>query len=97
MIETEQTILVVDDDPEVRAVALAVLDAAGYRVIAAASGDDAYTLLLTQPELRVDVLFTDILMPGRLDGIDLAIAARLLRPGLPVLYTSHFRVPQSGA
>jgi CheY-like chemotaxis protein len=90
MIKTLRTILVVDDDPELREVALTILEAAGYRVIAAASGDDAYTILLTQPDLRVDVLFTDVLMPGQLDGIDLAIAVRLLRPGLPVLYTSGF-------
>jgi CheY-like chemotaxis protein len=90
MIDPEQTILVVDDDHEVREVALAVLEAAGYRVVAAASGDDAYGLLLAQPDLRVDVLFTDVVMPGRLDGIDLASAARSLRPGLPVLYASGF-------
>jgi CheY-like chemotaxis protein len=90
MIDPEQTILVVDDDHEVREVALAVLEAAGYRVLEAASGDDAYRLLLAHPHLQIDVLFTDVVMPGRLDGIDLATAARLLRPGLPVLYASGF-------
>jgi CheY-like chemotaxis protein len=90
MIDPEHTILVVDDDHDVREVALAVLEAAGYRVLAAASGDDAYGLLLARPDLRVDVLFTDVVMPGRLDGIDLAVAARSLRPGLPVLYASGF-------
>ncbi|MGC2415317.1 MAG: response regulator [Stellaceae bacterium] len=90
MVDPKQTILVVDDDPEVREVALDVLEAVGYRVIAAASGDDAYTLLLAHPDLRVDALFTDVVMPGQLDGIDLAIAARSLRPGLPVLYASGF-------
>ncbi len=90
MSDPEPTILVVDDDHEVREVALAVLETAGYRVLAAASGDDAYRLLLAHPDLRIDVLFTDVVMPGRLDGIDLAIAARLLRPGLPVLYASGF-------
>ena len=90
MIETAHTILVVDDDPELRATALAILEEAGYEVIAAASGDDAYALLLTHPDLRVDVLFTDVIMPGRLDGIDLAVAARSLRPALLVLYTSGF-------
>lgn len=90
MIAAVRTILVVDDDPEVREVALDALEAAGYRVIAATSGDDAYRLLLARPDLRIDMLFTDVVMPGRLDGIDLAIAARSLRPALPVLYASGF-------
>jgi CheY-like chemotaxis protein len=90
MINERKTILVVDDNREVREVALAMLEAAGYRVLAAASGDDAYSLLLACPDLRIDALFTDVVMPGQLDGIDLAHAARLLRPGLPVLYASGF-------
>jgi CheY-like chemotaxis protein len=90
MIEPETTILVVDDDREVREVALAVLEAAGYRVIEAVSGDDAYRFLAAHPDLRIDVLFTDVVMPGRLDGIDLAHAARQLRPGLQVLFASGF-------
>jgi CheY-like chemotaxis protein len=90
MIEPAKTILVVEDDREVRELALAVLEEAGYRVLEAASGDDAYRLLLAHPDLRVDLLFTDVVMPGRLDGIDLANAARRLRPGLPVLYATGF-------
>jgi len=90
MIEPETTILVVDDDREVREVALAVLEAAGYRVIEAVSGDDAHRFLVAHPDLRIDVLFTDVVMPGRLDGIDLAHAARRLRPGLQVLFASGF-------
>jgi CheY-like chemotaxis protein len=88
MIEPEKTILVVDDDREVREVALAVIEAAGYRAIEAVSGDEAHRFLVAHPDLRIDVLFTDVVMPGRLDGIDLAHAARLLRPGLQVLFAS---------
>src|SRR5216683_6275870 len=90
MIEPGKTVLVVDDDRAVREVALAVLETAGYRVIEAANGDDAYRLLLAHPDLLVDVLFTDVVMPGRLDGIDLANAARALRPGLQVLFATGF-------
>ena len=90
MIEPEATILVVDDDREVREVALAVLEAAGYRVIEAVSGDDAHRFLTAHPDLPIDVLFTDVVMPGRLDGIDLAHAARQLRPDLQVLFASGF-------
>jgi len=88
MIEPAKTVLVVEDDRELREVALAVLEMAGYRVIEAASGDDAHHLLRAHPDLRVDVLFTDVAMPGRLDGVDLADAARSLRPELPVLYAT---------
>ncbi|MGE5269772.1 MAG: response regulator [Thiohalocapsa sp.] len=90
MSEFSQTILVVEDDREVRDVALAVVEGAGYRVLEAASGDDAYRLLLAHPDLQVDVLFTDVVMPGRLDGVDLAVAARELRPNLRVLFATGF-------
>src|SRR5579884_1980024 len=90
MIEPAKTILVVEDDRDVRELAIAVLEADGFRVLEAASGDDAHHLLLAHPDLRVDVLFTDVVMPGRLDGIDLGRAARELRPNLRVLYSTGF-------
>ena len=90
MIEPAKTILVVEDDRDVREVALAVLEGTGYRVLEAASGDDAYRLLMAHPDLQIDLLFTDVVMPGRLDGIDLANAARALRPQLRVLYATGF-------
>src|ERR1041385_8274728 len=90
MIEPVKTILIVEDDRDVREVALAVIEGAGYRVIEAASGDDAYRLLLAHPDWQIDVLFTDVVMPGRLDGIDLANAASSIRPGLRVLYATGF-------
>ena len=90
MIEPANTILVVEDDRDVRELAMAVLEAAGYRVLEAPSGDAAHWLLLAHPDLRIDLLFTDIVMPGRLDGIDLAQEARSLRPGLKVLYATGF-------
>ena len=90
MIDPVKTVLVVDDDRDVREVALAVIEGAGYRVIEAANGDEAYRLLLAYPDLQIDVLFTDVVMPGRLDGIDLANAARTLRPGLQILYATGF-------
>jgi CheY-like chemotaxis protein len=89
MIEAN-TILVVEDDRDVRELAITVLEAAGHRVLEAASGDDAYRLLLAHPDLRIDLLFTDIVMPGRLDGIDLGNEARTLRPQLKVLYATGF-------
>src|SRR3954466_5516892 len=90
MIEPVKTILVVEDDRDVRKVALAVLEGAGYRVLEAASGDEAYQLLLDHPEMQIDLLFTDVVMPGRLDGIDLANAACALRPPLHGLLATGF-------
>ena len=90
MTEPANTILVVDDDRDVRELAIAVLEDAGYRVLEAASGDEAHRLLLAHPDLRIDLLFTDIVMPGHLDGIDLANEARALRPELKVLYATGF-------
>jgi CheY-like chemotaxis protein len=90
MTESSKTILVVEDDREVREIALAVLEDSDYRVMEAATGDAAYRLLLSHPELEIDVLFTDVVMPGRLDGIDLAVLARELRPDLAVLFASGF-------
>ena len=90
MVESANTILVVEDDPDVRQLVIAVLEDAGYRILEAASGDEAYRLLLAHPDLRVDLLFTDVVMPGQLDGIDLAKEARALRPELKVLYATGF-------
>ena len=90
MIDTGQTVLVVEDDREVREIALAVIEAAGFRVLEAETGDEAYRLLLAYPDLRVDVLFTDVVMPGRLDGVDLANLAWSLRPELKVLFATGF-------
>jgi CheY-like chemotaxis protein len=90
MIEPAKTILVVEDDRDVREIAAAVLETEGYRVLEASTGDDAHRLLLAHADLPIDVLFTDVVMPGRLDGIDLAHAARALRPGLRVLYATGF-------
>jgi CheY-like chemotaxis protein len=84
------TILVVEDDRDVRELAITVLEDAGYRVLEAGSGEEAHRLLLAHPDLRIDLLFTDIVMPGPMDGIDLAKEARALRPDLRVLYTTGF-------
>jgi CheY-like chemotaxis protein len=86
----ERTILVVEDDRDVRELAVTLLEGTEYRVLEAASADDAYRLLLANPELRIDLLFTDVVMPGTLDGIDLADRARSLQPTLKVLYATGF-------
>jgi PAS domain S-box-containing protein len=83
-----ERILVVEDNPDVRRVVLAQLQGLGYRTIEADNADAAIALL-NRGE-AVDLLFTDIVMLGRMNGAELAHAARALRPGLKVLLTSGF-------
>lgn len=80
------TVLVVDDDELVREMAAMFLSMRGYHVIEAGSGDEAAALL--DRAGQVDVVFTDLRMPGRLDGIGLARWVRDHRPETRVLITS---------
>ncbi|MRV76567.1 response regulator [Duganella sp. FT92W] len=82
-----ETILVVEDDAGVRAVVLDMLAALGYRVLSAENGADAMELLKRQ---HVDLLFTDVVMPGALRSPELAVAAREMQPDIAVLFTSGY-------
>jgi len=82
------TVLVVDDDAAVRAFASRTLGALGYRVLEAGGTHEALELL--RSDAAVDLLFTDVVLAGPQDGTALAQAARALRPGLPVLFTSGY-------
>ncbi len=81
-------VLVVDDDPEVLKVASAALREEGHVVLRAASAREALALL--EAHIDIALLFTDIVMPGSMDGFDLAEQAKLRRPGLHVLYMSGY-------
>ncbi|MFN4282025.1 MAG: PAS domain-containing protein [Alphaproteobacteria bacterium] len=81
-----ETVMVVEDDPLVRGYVCRQVSDLGYVAIECADPDEALAALRSGD--AVDLLFTDILMPGDLDGIALAEAARRLRPGLKVLLTS---------
>jgi PAS domain S-box-containing protein len=83
-----ESVLVVEDDHGVRDFAVSVLRELGYNVLEAANGDMAMELLETKP--GVDLLFTDVVMPGTLSGADLAKAALERRPELRVLFTSGY-------
>ena len=79
--------LVVDDSPEVVAVAAELFRSLGYEVLMAADGEAALAIVNATPDLQI--LFSDVVMP-RLDGIGLAREARRLRPGLDIILASGF-------
>jgi CheY-like chemotaxis protein len=79
-------VLVVDDDPEVRRLAVRQLRSLGYRVLEASEAVGALAIL-DGPE-PVDLMFSDVIMPGRVTARELAEEAQRRRPGLPVLFTS---------
>jgi PAS domain S-box-containing protein len=83
----EETILVVEDDDDLRSYATDILRELGYRVIEAANGAEALALL--HSEADVDLLLTDVVMPG-INGRELADAAVRRRPALKVLFTTGY-------
>jgi PAS domain S-box-containing protein len=89
-------VLVVEDNDDVRELAEQVLEMEGYAVQSAASGEQAMDLL--RQGAAVDLLFTDVIMPGGMNGLALVERARALRPGLPVLVTTGYmdELPQGG-
>ena len=85
-----ETILIVEDDDLVRAHVERQLAGLGYRVLVAAQGAEALAVLQGPEGDAVDLLFTDVIMPGGMNGRELAEAARQARPDLRVLYTSGY-------
>ncbi|WP_439477478.1 response regulator [Brevundimonas sp.] len=80
------TILMVEDNAEVRVMGETLLADAGFVVHTA--GDAAEALAMMEAGLVFDLLFTDIVMPGDLDGVGLSVEVARLRPGTPVLLTT---------
>ncbi|HLH49176.1 MAG TPA: PAS domain S-box protein [Roseiarcus sp.] len=91
MPQGSETILVVEDDARVRRVTTSRLRSLGYQVIEASNGAAALDLLAAHPETAM--IFTDVVMPGGLNGDELAEEARTARPDLKVLFTSGYAEP----
>lgn len=83
-----ELILLVEDDDDVRASTAGILVELGYEVLTAADGRAALQLLEDNPEIRL--LFTDVGLPGGMNGRDLADSAQRRWPELPVLFTSGY-------
>ena len=80
--------LVVDDEPTVRMLVTEVLEDLGYTPIEAADG--AAGLEVLQSDVRIDLLVTDVGLPGGMNGRQMADAARVARPGLKVLFITGY-------
>ena len=83
-----ETILVVEDQTDVREVAAALLEDLGYRVLTAVDGPSGLEMLMSRDD--IDLLFTDMIMPGGMSGASLASAARNLRADFPVVFTTGY-------
>ena len=83
-----QTVLVVDDEPTVRMLVLEVLEDLGFKAIEAADG--AAGLKVLQSDVRLDLLVTDVGLPGGMNGRQVADAARVTRPDLKVLFITGY-------
>jgi signal transduction histidine kinase/CHASE3 domain sensor protein/CheY-like chemotaxis protein len=86
---TGRTVLVVEDDEQVRRTVVAMLHELGYATIEAGDGNSALAVLATDPR-EIDLMFTDVVLPGVLRGRELADRARAIRPRLAVAYTSGY-------
>jgi PAS domain S-box-containing protein len=88
VIDRGRTILVVEDEAAVREAAVAMLDELGYQSLEA--GDAQAALALVEGGAHVDLVFTDVVMPGPMRTREFAQALKTLRPELPVLFTSGY-------
>ncbi|PPU08495.1 hybrid sensor histidine kinase/response regulator [Xanthomonas arboricola] len=83
-----ETVLIVEDKPDVAVVAQMFLEGAGYRILTASSGREAIEVLERHPE--VDAVFTDLIMPGGMNGVVLAREARRMLPKIKILLTTGY-------
>ncbi len=89
--EPRATIMVVDDEPEIRKLVKAMLAPAGYRVVVADTGDQAIRLFSKEPQ--IDLLLTDVVAPG-MSGPMLAEQLSQMNPRLRVLFMSGYDATQ---
>jgi CheY-like chemotaxis protein len=86
--QSKATVLVVEDEALILQLARLEFEDAGYHVLTAADADAA--LKLIESDVAIDILFTDIRMPGTVDGWQLAKQARQIRPSIHVIYATGF-------
>jgi CheY-like chemotaxis protein len=84
-----ETVLLVEDDPLVRAMAKRLLKQQGYRVLEATNGEEALRVIQEQAGEEIHLLLTDVVMP-QMGGKELADQLKILRPDIKVLYISGY-------
>ena len=84
----QETILVVEDDKPILQQITAQLSGLGYKVITATSGAPALEILRERSD--INLLFTDVILPGGMNGQQIAESAQIIQPGIKVLYTSGY-------
>jgi CheY-like chemotaxis protein len=89
------SVLVIDDNPQIREVVHRVLSSAGYHVTTAASGQDALALL-DDPDIAADLVLTDVVMPG-ITGNAFAAELQARRPDMKILFMSGYERPPGGS
>ena len=85
---TGETVLVIDDEPMVRMLIMEILEESGYNALEAEDGPSGLKIL--NSEVRIDLLITDVGLPGGMNGRQVADAARVTRPDLKVLFITGF-------
>jgi CheY-like chemotaxis protein len=90
------TILVVEDEVLIRTAIAEYLRHCGYRVIEAASADEAI-VMLNQADINIDVVFSDLEMPGSMDGFGLAKWVRSNKPGIHIILTGNIQKAATAA
>ncbi len=85
------TVLLVEDEPDLMEVTAELLRSLGYKVLTAGNGVDAIEVL--ERESRVDILFTDVMMPNGMSGIEVARRTRQLHPGIKIILASGYPLP----
>jgi PAS domain S-box-containing protein len=85
-----EAVLIVEDEPDLMDVASALFISMGYDVVTAASGQEAIEVMANR---EVDILFTDVIMPNGINGIELATRARVARPDLKIILASGYPLP----
>ena len=86
--DSSETILVVEDDPNVRTAVVQILMDFGCNIVEAEDGDTALSVLADRSD--INTLFTDIVLPGEMNGPDIADRARKILPGFKVLYSTGY-------
>jgi CheY-like chemotaxis protein len=92
---TQKTVLLVEDDPDVRTVTAAQLKEMGYKVHAVATGMEALDLIVSPA--TIDIALTDIVLPGGIDGVTLVKEAMRARPGIGILCMSGYDPTQKNS